>query len=599
MPLLLALLLALLAAAPASAQAPLPDIANPGPCTRAAGLGMLESDAHDHNDPVQHQGMSCRMRQKAFLPLIKELEGHENSKLGEIDVKGDILAVAIQEPIGGALFFDVSDPANPRFLSRYLHATCGLGDNCGAFVDLSADGKIAFLSVQQTDLMPGLIGGTAGQAPGVAVIDLADPANPVLSQEYLTVSVQGVHTARFFKDHVYLIQNGVGVEVARVESTPLGPRMVRVANIPTPDTTNITSTHDTFAQTDPTDGKDYLYMAGGFTYGFKVYDVSNPAVPTEVSTWDPTPQCANDWYAHTIDVTTVAGRRIVTMPAEQFDFGAQSDEDQAEGCGALQGNGDMPGTMFIVDATDFAAPKAITTWRSPTTQAAGPLTFSAHNQQIVGDKIFLSHYHGGVFVLDAAGAFAGRDERPREMGWAVPFDPQVRETLDSGTFSHSRGDYWDMVVYKGHVLAVDIKGGLYSLVYEGDPLFAGEPAPPPGPACVDRVAPRSVLKTVRLRRSGVSIAGTASDQGCGAMLTRVLVSVARVQGKRCRYLTVGGRLGKARSCATPSFVPARGSAKFSLKTKRRLPRGRYRVAVQALDFSGNAEALRFRTVRVR
>ena len=59
-------------------------------------------------------------------------------------------------------------------------------------------------------------------------------------------------------------------------------------------------------------------------------------------------------------MTTVNGRRIVTMPVELIDFfGDQSEADQAQGCGKLQGNGDFAGPLFIVDATDFSKIGAI------------------------------------------------------------------------------------------------------------------------------------------------------------------------------------------------------------------------------------------------
>jgi hypothetical protein len=615
--LFLAVLVALLALAPAA------HAADPtGPCTQAATFGMPEGEDHDHNEPSQHQGLYCRIKKLSFLPLTAgELDGgfSPDSKLGEMDVKGDIAAVAIQEPIGGAMFFDVSDSAHPKYLSTYLHAECGLGDNCGAYVDLSPDGKIAILSVQQTSGTPGPLAGGNGTIPGVALIDLSDPKKPALSQEYGTVSVQGVHTTRSHLHetgsapglYMYVIQNAVGVEIARVESTAAGPKAVRVANIPIPDATNVSNVHDTFIQTDPTDGKVYLYMAGGFTFGFRVYDVTNPAMPVHVASWDITPQCANDWYAHTMDVTTRNGRRIVTMPAEQFDFGAQSDAN-GETCGTQSGNGDLPGTMWIVDATDFtrlAGPSddvpttkqrseatLITTWRTPSGMPSGQLTFSAHNQQIVGDLILLSHYHGGVYVLDAAGAFAGRDERPREVGWALPCDPQTRPTLDAGTFPHSRCDFWDAVFYKGHILAADIKGGLYSLTYDdaagaagGGGATAGGSAP-----CTDTAAPVSRLTRVKLGRGGADLRGTVTDAGCESRVTRVLVSIGLQKGRTCRYLTVRGRLGKPAKCSKPGFIPARGTTAFTLRTKGRLPKGRYRVGVRSLDYAGNVETARFR-----
>ena len=66
--------------------------------------------------------------------------GIEASLPGLMDVKADIAAVAITCPRGDVLFFDVSDPAKPKFLSRYNATECDplLEDvDCGAFVDLS------------------------------------------------------------------------------------------------------------------------------------------------------------------------------------------------------------------------------------------------------------------------------------------------------------------------------------------------------------------------------------------------------------------------------------------------------------------------------
>ena len=606
MPRLLALLTALvLLATAAPAQA---TVDNPGPCTNASALGMPNEDGHDHNEPSMHRGLYCRIRQVAFLPLNgSELTGVENSKLGEMDVKEGIAAVAIQEPIGGAMFFDVSDPAKPKHLSTYLHAECGLGDNCGAYVELTPDGKAAILSVQMTSGTPGPLAGHGGTFPGVALLDLSDPKNPVMSQEYVPAAVQGVHTTRTHLHEIgpapglymYVIQNAVGVEIARIETTPLGPKAVRVSNIPVPDPNNVSNVHDTFIQTDTIDGKVYLYQAGGFTFGFRVYDVTNPAAPVEVGQWDPTPECTNDWYAHTIDVRIKGDKRYVTLPAEQFDFGAQ-----ASGCtGTQSGNGDLPGTMWIVDATDFsklanAQDTLVTTWNTPSGVPSGQLTFSAHNQQVVGDEIYLSHYHGGIFVLDASEAFSGKKVPPREVGWALPCDPQVRPTLESGTFPHTRCDFWDMVFYKGHILAADIKGGLYSLVHDDSPHPSGG-APGGGAPCEDLAAPVTRLTRLKLSRRGVDVRGKASDPGCEGRVTRVLAAVAQVKGKRCRFLDARGRLGAAGPCGRPRLLAVSGVSPFRLRVKAKLPRGTYRVGARAIDFAGNVEKLKFKQTRVR
>ncbi|MDP9383858.1 MAG: hypothetical protein M3P50_01245, partial [Actinomycetota bacterium] len=495
-----------------SSRAVAPDITNPGPCTAAAAEGMPEGDGHNHQDIEQHRNLRCGMEQAAFLPLKEELKDRPDVVLGEMDVKADIAAVSVIYPEGGVLFFDVSDPANPKFLSWYRDANCesvAFANNCGAFVDLSADGKTAIIGVQNLSFAPNPFEidteGRPTAQPGVQVVDISDPTKPRRGFNRTVVSLGGVHTARTFTvadgpakgEYVYAIANGVGVDISRFVPAPGGGRMlVSVNQIDAP------GLHDTFTQVDPIDGKTYLYIADGFSSGFQVFDVTDPTVDKRVARWDLTPECSRDWYAHTIDVTHRGNKRYVTLPAELFTSGTQRESEQQLGCGKVGGNGDKAGPMWIVDASDFSKlPQAgqptgetkkkseaalVATWSNPAGRAAGNLTFSPHNQQIVGDKIYLSDYHGGVFVLDASGAFAGRSERPRELAYMVPAGDASNEaarplfTPPPGSATprmRGRSNIWDMVFYKGYVLAADQVGGFYSLQYEGDAPAQRGPAP--------------------------------------------------------------------------------------------------------------------------
>jgi len=312
-----------------------------------------------------------------------------------------------------------------------------------------------------------------------------------------------------------------------------------------------------------------------------------------------------------------------------------SAEDQQAGCGTFVGNGDKPGPLWIVDATDFsklgpandrktpqeaeatdAALKTasqdalVATWTNPAGRAGGSLTFSPHNQQIVGDKIYLSHYHGGVYVLDASAAFSGRRERPRELGFIVPHDTPTRPLLGQPPltgllgrfftdFPLGRPEIWDMVVYKDHVLASDMTGGLYSLRYDDSAL----------PLCADATRPRSVLsrRRSRLRANRLLLRGTASDRGCSASaatrkragsVRKVSVAVARRAGRRCRFLSRRGTLGRARSCAKPVYLRAKGTRRWSLRLKGRFAAGTYRVSVRSRDAAGNTERARTATLRL-
>jgi hypothetical protein len=468
-----------------------------GVCTDLARRAMPDGPGHDHSVITQHR-FFCQMRQVFFDSLNDELAARNDVILGEMDVENDLAAVAVAFPESGVLFFDVSNPASPVFKSWYRGSECPqllIDVDCGAYVDLSQDGKVAFLSVQNLSVVPGGTppGSRPVSEPGVEVIDVRNPSLPVLAQVYPVVSQGGVHTSR---SHVYpngseflfSIANGFGIEITQVNRVGGVPALTPLVR------QEIDEVHDTFLANDPLDGKTYLYVAAGFESGFYVYDVSTPASPQLIGEWDLTPQCFEDWYSHTVDTTVANGRRYVTLDAETFDSSEQAPSQQAMGCGAIIGNADKPGPLWIIDATDLSqlgpaedngedddpalkeASEAslVTTWTNPAGRAGGNLLFSPHNQQVVGNRIYLTNYHGGLFVLDATAAFQGQDVRPSELGFfvphATPTRPLHQPTVPPGspffsTFSGRRPQLWDAVFYKGYVLTADWHGGLYSLQY--------------------------------------------------------------------------------------------------------------------------------------
>lgn len=484
-------LAALAAGAPAASAAD-------GSCTAAAKDAMPAGEGHDHQNIGQH-GFLCGLEQTAFLPLVKELADEPQAYLGEMDVKGDIAVVAVAFPESGFLVFDVKNPAQPVFKSWYRGSKCEavvIDIDCGAFVDLSADGKTAYLSVQSLSAVPSAPpdpGVRPASTPGVEVIDISNPAQPLLTQAYVTGPVGGVHAARSFTvpaagegaraagDYVVSVAGGVGLDFARVETVG-GKRVLRPYA-----TLEVAEAHDVVVQEDPILKRTLMYVAGGFSTGFEVYDVSDPAAAKFLGRWDPTPECGSDWYAHTMDVRVQDGKRIVTMPAEVFDSGASSAADRAKGCGKVDGNADRPGPLWFVDATDLgrlgqdgdsaatlkqkSADALVTTWTNPADRPGANLLFSPHNQTITGDVVTLSNYHGGLYVLDAKQALAGRPVKPREIGVAVPEGEPTRPLYASPVkpvipfftaFALTRGTFWDAVPYKGYVLAPDETGGLYS-----------------------------------------------------------------------------------------------------------------------------------------
>ena len=486
-----------------------------GPCTETASRSMPEGEGHDHADLAQHR-FRCRMRQVFFDSLGDELGARDDVVLGEMDVKNGLAAVAVTFPESGVLLFDVRKPAQPKFLSWYRGSECDqlvTDVNCGAFVDISSKGDLVFLSVQTLTVHPGTLpqpGVRPVSAPGVELIDIRDPSNPQLLDVYPVLSEGGVHTVRSHVipenendegsrdpgEYVFSLANGVGIDIARV--TRSGDDIaIEPWNFITLGEGGV---HDTFIQNDPLTNRTYLYLAGGFATGFYVFDVTDPGAIETVAEWDLTPECTEDWYAHTIDVATRGGRRYVTLPAELFDQGPQFEEETAAGCGNVVGNGDRVGPLWIIDATKWNklgrfyfsgegeddTPEDLTkkskavlraTWTNPAGRAGGTLIFSPHNQQIVRNRIYLSHYHGGVYVLNARKVFSGRRKPPVEVGFIVPnagptrpiFEPAV-QPVDPFFTEHLswRPSIWDAYWYKRHILAADMVGGFYSLQWRGD-----------------------------------------------------------------------------------------------------------------------------------
>ncbi|MEA2439713.1 MAG: hypothetical protein QOH76_1137, partial [Thermoleophilaceae bacterium] len=108
--------------------------------------------------------------------------------------------------------------------------------------------------------------------------------------------------------------------------------------------------------------------------------------------------------------------------------------------------------------------------------------------------------------------------------------------------------------------------------------------------CQDRLAPRSTLSRRALHRSrrGISGRGHSRDRGC-AGLRRVEVSIARLEGRKCRFLRSRARLTRRRSCSKPLWVRAKGTKRWSFKLRGPVQPGSYRIVVRAIDRKGHRE----------
>jgi hypothetical protein len=119
----------------------------------------------------------------------------------------------------------------------------------------------------------------------------------------------------------------------------------------------------------------------------------------------------------------------------------------------------------------------------------------------------------------------------------------------------------------------------------------------PPAACADHSKPISALsrKAVRRAKRTHKLTGRASDAGCG--VDRVLISISKKAGKRCRYLKASGKLSRKRPCVRARWLVANGATQWSFALPNEL-RGEFRVRTRAVDFAGNRERVHGRRMKL-
>jgi hypothetical protein len=263
----------------------------------------------------------------------------------------------------------------------------------------------------------------------------------------------GCHMLAVHKSYLYCAPNDATVRIFEIVETPAAVALVPVgayAPLGAPVTTfapgerqGSSFTHDMTVQDDPLTGEPVMYVSF-WDYGLRVVDVSDPANPTELGAW--MGEGAEEWgtylgAVHTAMGSLVNGKRVLAYIPEYAD---------------------IPAVHFI-DATDYMAMTALGVWAPKPAEAWGnsARTFSTHNFQLVGDKVYLAMYHGGVWVIDASDP-----TMPKPVGYYLPAEGRAAGPVPM-PFGASTST-WDVLVKNGVILAIDMPGGLYAIQFEGD-----------------------------------------------------------------------------------------------------------------------------------
>ena len=173
--------------------------------------------------------------------------------------------------------------------------------------------------------------------------------------------------------------------------------------------------------------------------------------------------------------------------------------------------------------------------------------------------------------------------------------PECGGTLDGLGYTGQPYERWQ--VGAGYL---DVGGAVDAI--EAIPRGGGGTTGAPARAtCRDVNRPRTGLRYsgVKAPRRRLSVSGKAGDTGC-AGLSSVRVAVARrVGGRRCRFASPTGRLGRVKSCGSPRrYLRTSGGAAWKLSLRRALKPGRYVIWARAVDRSGNTSRVG-RALRLR
>ncbi len=304
--------------------------------------------------------------------------------------------------------WDVTDPSNPVLTDSVQVDARRIND-----VKIHPNNRLAIITRE----------GASSRRNGIVLLDLSEPAHPVILSEYTETVTGGVHNVwiRGEEELVYACHNGTSELHILDISDPSNPSEVGRWGIDA----EFKTLHDVIVQ----DGYAYLSYwddgvitldVGAGTHG------GTPTEPTFVSQ-----------FKYPIGNTHVAWRhgRYLFVGDEIFpdDWDADSPIEAR-------------GYIHVLDMTDMDNPVEVARYEVP---EAG-----AHNVWTEGDRLYVGYYQGGLRVLDISGELRGDLYRQgREMA--------VLKTTDANTTVPNWPMTWGAQLFKGNIYTSDLNSGLW------------------------------------------------------------------------------------------------------------------------------------------
>ena len=342
----------------------------------------------------------------------------------------DYALVGAKQSDGHAFVFDVTDPENVVKTDSIQVDARSVND-----VKVSPDGRYASLTRE----------GASNRRNGVVILDLADPAHPVIASEYTDGLTGGVHNAFPTNDHLFALSNGDKYVILDV-SDLYNPRYVSEYDHPN------SRVHDVWVH-------DGIAYSAEWGTGLVVVDVGNGRwggtieEPVFVSNY-PVPTGATHAVFPYVSESTgkfyvFIGDEILTREGMAWE-GVGPDFRQKYD--PVTGRGGYPraswGYIQVIDFDDPESPKMVARYEVS--------EFGTHNIWVANDILYQAYYEGGMRLVDVSGELMGNlYTQGREISVYKAFDP-------TGFVPNSPGA-WSVMPHRDLVWFADINSGLWAM----------------------------------------------------------------------------------------------------------------------------------------
>lgn len=418
---------------------------------------MNSTRDHDHRDFAAHE-LALNMTLVGHHPLTEQ-EG-EAAKSHSIDVCERWAVLGREDPGSyGVDIVDISDPANLTWVGQYRDVKAAPADRDVAW---SADCNYVFMANQ----------GSTADSSGIRVINARDKTKPTFESLYpgptgttglpTGTSLLSFHTVYALKvgSVQYVYGLNYGVHILALEPDPNGKMIL------TPKGRYITADAEQLmlvnqGQPDPTStrraiyghdmtvyqegGRVILYVAYAYD-GLRIVDITDPTRPAELTHWAPNETPGAPHYVHSVkSYARSDGKRITILGSETF-------EDR---------NLRTPSPLWVLDTTSLQDLKLLATWTNPGQHGADHLLFSLHFYEVEKEKLWLTHYHGGVWVLNLT-----QPDRLSIDGYYMPHEDTGYVPPDDCCMGWKFAGIpmtFDIKVVNGVGFAADFSTGLYAL----------------------------------------------------------------------------------------------------------------------------------------